>query len=149
MTQLPIKPDDLGLKYTMTTPCSNCPFRDDRPFYLRPGRAQEIIDSMLVQDGSFSCHKTTEFDDEGTRVSIGNETHCAGILILLAKTDHLWDSLITRIAAMVGAFDPKRLHLTAPVYNTIEAFIEGVTFGKSKERRTKTRKKPRATGSAG
>lgn len=129
------------MKFTLTTPCDNCPFRSDITFHLRPGRAEEIVDSMLHQDQVFSCHKTTEFDEQAERVNLGNEIHCAGILILLAKTDHLWDSYLIRLAALTGMFDPKNLHLTAPVYGTIEAFIEGVTFGNGNP----AKKKPRST----
>lgn len=39
-----------------TRPCSNCPFRTDKPFYLPIERKLEIANNVLA-DGFFPCHK--------------------------------------------------------------------------------------------
>lgn len=51
----------------MKEPCSNCPFRSDRPFRgLNRDRAEEIV-KTLHADGGFHCHKTNKYDEETGR----------------------------------------------------------------------------------
>lgn len=72
------------MKYELTKPCNNCPFRSDKLFPLKPGRVKEILDS-LMRRGEFPCHKTTQHDDDGNYVKTETEQHCVGVLILLEK----------------------------------------------------------------
>lgn len=48
------------MKFEMTSPCENCPFRTDKPFFLGPERAREIADALFA-DKTFSCHKTVDY----------------------------------------------------------------------------------------
>lgn len=97
-------------------PCSSCPFRSDKPGYLTPERAREIVAS-----DNFSCHKTVDYDEEGE----GRVTHksltCAGFAILCELTNH--PSQMMRIAERLGLYDRRRLNMQAPVHRTVAAFI--------------------------
>lgn len=62
-------------------PCSNCPFRNDRPEqkgWLGAERMQEIIEMTVEGDKSFFCHKTTHLPQKARKV-------CAGALLLESK----------------------------------------------------------------
>jgi hypothetical protein len=73
--------------WSMTTPCNNCPFRNDKPpFGLRPGRVREI--AVALERTTFTCHKTTvhnDDDDDPGMIDGPNARHCAGALILMEK----------------------------------------------------------------
>lgn len=92
------------MDYSMTDPCSRCPFRSDRIFPLMPGRMRGIVEA-----GSFPCHKTLDEDGEAGESSLS----CAGLMILLEKEDRP-NQIRTK------------LNMNAPVYDTIEECIEGV-----------------------
>jgi hypothetical protein len=107
--------------YGMTTPCAQCPFRNDIPAYLTPERVVEI-DAALVQS-EFHCHKTTEHDDEsGEAVNSGKEIHCAGALILLEKMER--PSQMMRIAERLGMYDRTKLDMAAPVFESFDEMVE-------------------------
>jgi hypothetical protein len=107
--------------WSMTTPCNNCPFRNDKPpFGLRPGRVREI--AVALERTTFTCHKTTvhnDDDDDPGMIDGPNARHCAGALILMEKNGS--SSQMMRIAERLGLYDPKRLDLDAPVYDDWEA----------------------------
>ncbi len=112
------------MKYTRKSPCSNCPFRSDRPFHLRPGRVREIEHSL--DRGEFPCHKTVDYDqDEDTTTTTGNEqeVHCAGALILLEKLER--PSQMMRICERIGLYDRRKLDMNAPVYDDFEQMERG------------------------
>ncbi len=113
------------MKFDLTQPCSECPFRTDcLQGWLGKSRAAEIADS--IKNGStFPCHKTTEFDDEGESIGVG-EQHCAGALILLDKSvpNGTGSSNILRIAMRLRIFDPDKLKIDAPVFATFEEFVD-------------------------
>lgn len=69
-------------------PCKHCPFRNDVTPYLHPERAAEIAYAALNQYSSFSCHKTTEYDnesEEGDMMVTERSKECAGFLTLRAQ----------------------------------------------------------------
>lgn len=70
----------------MHKPCKHCPFRNDVTPYLHPDRAAEIAYAAQNPYNDFSCHKTTEYDDdcEDTVVTEQSKT-CAGFLTLRAQ----------------------------------------------------------------
>jgi hypothetical protein len=106
--------------FGMTTPCDNCPFRNDIRPYLTRGRVREIVQSL--DRSSFPCHKTTTFDDEGEAVRTDKEMHCAGALILQEKMERPGQML--RIGERLGLYDRRKLDMAAPVFDTFDAMIE-------------------------
>ena len=96
------------MRYDMTRPCSNCPFRSDKRFPLARGRVVEIING-----GSFPCHKTTTAGGADGQ----DEVACAGLLILLEKENV--PNQMMRIAERVGMYDRRKLEMDAPVYDSI------------------------------
>lgn len=121
--------------YDLVRPCSNCPFRQDKPFYLDPERAEEIADS-LRRGAEFHCHKTVHYEEErwdeyegeeGMEAyynPLGDEQHCAGALIIMEKNGE--SSQMMRIAERLGVYDRKKLDMESPVYASLEEFIDAM-----------------------
>lgn len=110
--------------YGLTTPCHDCPFRNDiRPF-IRSERVWEIQEGLVR--GEFPCHKTTEHrdDEEGEPeyVPTDGEIHCAGALILMEKLGE--SSQMMRISERLGLYDRTKLNMAAPVYDSWEEMYE-------------------------
>lgn len=109
---------EMGFK--LRRPCAKCPFRTDcMPEWLNRGRAAEIANSITKEQQAFQCHETTEVGGADP----GGEQHCAGALILLEKSG-VGFGQVARIAGRMGVFDPEKLDLEAPVFDTISAFVE-------------------------
>ena len=100
------------MKFDLVRPCAHCPFRSDRPFGLRRGRCEEIADALYRRDLTFSCHETMK--QPAT-------SHCAGALILHEKLGR--PNWRIRFAHQLGLFAPSRLHLDAPVVDSVAEFI--------------------------
>ena len=120
------------MKFDMTKPCEDCPFRSNKPFYLAPRRAREIADA-LRRDQSFTCHKTIDYgaaeNSEGEtdlehRPYDPSEQHCAGATIVLWRmgAPNQW----MRLAGRLGLFDPGKLDMQAPVYEDLDAFVDAI-----------------------
>jgi len=76
------------VKYDLKKPCPECPFREEggNPVRLRLGRVIEIHNTVANwHGGSFPCHKTVTYDDDGTHVRNENEQHCAGAIAYALK----------------------------------------------------------------
>lgn len=109
---------DLGFK--LRRPCTNCPFRTDcLEHWLSRGRAQEIANSITHEQAPFQCHETTEVGGADP----GKEQQCAGASILLEKTG-IGPGQYARVAERLGFFEPEKLDLQAPVFDTVRDFIE-------------------------
>ena len=110
--------------YCKTTPCADCPFRNDRPGYLTRARVRDM--ERGLDRGEFPCHKTTvpevEGDGEGARVATADSLHCAGALILMEKLER--SSQMMRIAERLGMYDASKLDMDAPVYDSFDEMIE-------------------------
>jgi len=115
------------MNMTMTRPCDNCPFRTDVTPYIRGDRAAEIADAITRRQGTFSCHKTIDHDDEEDDEAAGNhipskdEQHCAGALIMLEHMEQ--PNQLMRIYERLQAYDRSKLDMAAPVYTSARAFI--------------------------
>lgn len=110
------------MKFDLTAPCGNCPFRTDITFYLDTERVEEICDS-LTSGGTFSCHKTNSFDEDGGGAIETRKTqHCAGALILLEKMEQ--PNQMMRIGERVEFYDRTKLKMDAPVFGDAESMIE-------------------------
>lgn len=118
------------MAYDLRRPCAKCPFRTDIKPYIRHGRALEIAAGL--ERGEFTCHQTTvdSEDDEGEceRVDGPDAQHCAGALIMLEAEGH--PSQMMRIAERLRGkdggpmYDPSKLDMTAPVYQSRDEFID-------------------------
>lgn len=114
------------MRFDMIRPCANCPWRTDTTLFLRPERVKEILEAVVNGGNTFACHETTrdswEETDEGAVYSPQpDEQHCAGALILLKKLripHHM-----TRLAQRLGIYDPSRLDMGAPVFETPGAML--------------------------
>lgn len=109
-----------GSIYTLTEPCANCPFRIDRPFYLGRERRQEIADD-LEGGATFYCHKTLDYNDEGSEVTSRSRA-CAGSLIAMEKDEA--PNQIMRIAERLGLYDRTKLNMDAPVVDSLQDFAD-------------------------
>jgi hypothetical protein len=99
------------MKYTMTTPCDDCPFLKKTAHGFTIRRLEEFA------SGSFHCHKTgdeVEDDNGGTEFVANDESQvCAGALIFLEKRKT--SSQMMRIAERLGLYDHTKLNMKAPV----------------------------------
>lgn len=113
------------MNFNMITPCPDCPFRNDRPGFLHPLRAQHIIRDLTTRQQTFACHKTTVSvqDGEGHSEPLhGPKTqHCAGATILLEKIGR--PNQMMRWMGRLGGYDPETLDMAAPVFDTPAQFI--------------------------
>ena len=117
--------------YGLTTPCPECPFRTDIRPYLRPGRVREIEQGLV--HGEFFCHKTTVLNDDDEYAETGKEMHCAGALILLEKLGR--PSQMMRICERVNLYDPSKLDMGAPVFDSFEEMIKAQSRPTRRRRR--------------
>jgi hypothetical protein len=115
------------MNYDLVRPCDNCPFRSDKPFFFSRERAEEIADGITRQQRTFTCHKTTvacgEDEEFGGMKDGPNAQHCAGAMILLEKLAQ--PNQMMRIAERLGMYDRTKLDMDAPVYDSVEEFIDG------------------------
>lgn len=97
------------MKYDLTVPCDNCPFRRVGGIRLRPGRVEEVAAYATDRQGAmFACHKTArqrdeEASEDDTRVHNAKSQHCAGALIFAFKQGTM--NQAARMAERIGFFD--------------------------------------------
>ena len=93
------------MKFDLRKACSNCPFKKDSlNGWLGEARAREIVHSITAQQGTFSCHKTTEYDDEtGDNRETDSSQHCAGAMIFLEYLEK--PNQLMRISERLGGYD--------------------------------------------
>ena len=117
---------DLHMNFNLIKPCVDCPFRNDIAFFLSEERRREIANHLL-SDGTFECHKTTkgEWDDDWNYQTAGEESHCAGALITMLKSKKLEANWLLRFAAGRGLLDLDSLDRSAPVFDTLDLFVQG------------------------
>lgn len=125
-------------------PCDHCPFRIDRPPFIRPERGSEIL-AALRNGGTFSCHRTVDYDaidedeeldEDGNERPIAGagEEFCAGALVLLERTGGAERNQMVRIEERLGRLDLSKLDLGAPVASSFAewiAYLEGREAEKS------------------
>ena len=108
------------MKYNLKRPCAKCPFRTDIPAYLRPERAQEIVNALVTSE--FPCHETIDYSDDSDGRETAKTAHCAGALIMLEHMEQ--PSQMMRICERLGFYDRTKLDMNAPVFTDAEDFIE-------------------------
>lgn len=116
------------MNYSMKTPCDGCPFlKGHGAIRLDKGRAKAIAEMMVQpQGGTFPCHKTTAFDDDGDHVARREEVHCAGALIFAEKNGV--GTQMMRIAERLGIYDARALMTDNPavkdVFDSVKEMVK-------------------------
>lgn len=117
------------MKFDLKKPCNNCPFtHTSMKGWLGEARAEEIIESLLVRDESFPCHKTIDYDrmddddEDDSWVPTGEEQHCAGATIMLLKME--MPNQMMRIMGRLGYLKEENIDMDAPVFDDDHDFIE-------------------------
>lgn len=109
------------MKFELKKPCKRCPFRNDIQAYLSRDRVEDILDSIIGHQGTFSCHEHNDFTDDGV-VEGKRAQHCAGALIFLEHLEK--PNQMMRIAERVGMYDRTKLQMDAPVFDNESDFID-------------------------
>lgn len=114
------------MHFDLRTPCKTCPFVSGRFYGLQPERVREILEGILDQGMTFTCHNAvhgeTIEDEDGHETGYKpglKDQHCAGALILIVKTKTV--HRMTAIAKALKIYDPTTLDLEAPVFASAEA----------------------------
>lgn len=102
------------MQFDLKTPCKDCPFLKHKSF-LSADRAEEIADYTVEDDVVFQCHKTLE--------SKKGEQACAGALIMAERRGRKGNLL--QIAQRLGFYDPAKLDMDAPIYETTQEMRDG------------------------
>jgi hypothetical protein len=127
------------VKFSMTVPCGNCPFRKTGGIRLHPSRAREIGKMMLHPGGGmFPCHKSVDYEkadpDSGDHAPTPGEVHCAGALIFAEKNGNATQMM--RISERFGDYDHRKLtdESTAMVFDSLSEMVaaQGKRMAKSK-----------------
>lgn len=101
------QPRDLTA-YTMTTPCSECPFLKANREFFSLQRLREFADH-----GTFPCHKSAELQDDVGYVAEDGSVACAGALIFNEK--HNRPNQMMRVCERIGMYDRSKLNMKAKV----------------------------------
>lgn len=106
------------MKYTMKTPCKECPFLKGSP--LNMTLPKKRLHGFAI--GEFVCHKSAELREpdeetgEGggfTARADGESVHCAGMLITLERLNR--PTQMMRVAERLGLYDRSKLDMSADV----------------------------------
>lgn len=96
------------MHYTMTEPCTACPFLKE---FRRGFTMRRLFEHA---SGEFACHKTCDVDEEtGDFVPTKDSVHCAGALIFLERRKQSHQMM--RIRERLGLYDRRKLNMKAPV----------------------------------
>ncbi len=116
-------------RFNLRRPCAHCPFRTDRPGFLRRESAATIIDMLVRKDGTFACHETTVSSerDDGEMVVTDKSEHCAGATIMLEHMER--PNQMMRICERLRMYDRTKLDMKAPVFKHGRDFIRHHTEG--------------------
>lgn len=93
------------MKYTMTSPCEDCPF-------LKKMIGFSLLRLNQFAQCAFPCHKTAS-NIKGQFHANEKSVHCAGALIFLEKRE--MPNQMMRIAERLGMYDHTKLNMEADV----------------------------------
>lgn len=107
------------MQFKLNAPCKSCPFKKDTlKGWLGESRAEDLVKSIIHEEKTFSCHKTTGV--------LGNEPKdtqmCAGALLLILK--ELPGHRMLRIAEHFNMLDTSEVRGKDLVFDTAEDFIK-------------------------
>ena len=124
------------MRFDLTRPCGNCPFRSDRPFHLNPERVRGILGGdrhgQWWPAESFPCHKSIIYTDDGETITPDSAQQCAGVMGILHRENR--PNTAMQLAERLGLWSPKSLDQTAPFYESTAAAIRG-QFSPARKRR--------------
>lgn len=118
------------MRFDLTAPCADCPFRADKPFPLKADRVREILGDPRRPRGqwwpadSFVCHRTVDYDCDDGHVTSKSQ-QCAGVMIILHREGRYNQAM--QLAERFGLWNPDRLDMAAPVYFSTQDAINGCT----------------------
>lgn len=124
------------MRFDLTSPCGDCPFRSDKPFHLSPERVRQILGGgdHWWPAASFPCHRTIIYgdDENGDTTTIPpSAQQCAGVMAILHRENRPNDAM--QVVERWGLWNPAALDPTAPFYASTEDAIRGqeamVRFG--------------------
>ena len=99
------------MKYTMTSPCDQCPFLTKMKRGFTLARLKEFASNQ------FPCHQTASAveDEDGFAEyrANANSVHCAGALIFNEKRGNA--NQMMRICERIGIYDASKLNMKADV----------------------------------
>lgn len=108
------------MKFKIKKPCELCPFRSDCHPYL--GRADQIAEQMEDDHNWFACHETTGVKS-GRRVKAANQSHCAGLMLVLWRMRR--PNIAMRLALVANMITVQELEKKdAPVFGSLDEFRE-------------------------
>lgn len=128
------------MKWDLKTPCKNCPFantKDGIKFQSRQ-RAADIEESAYRN--GFPCHLSADYDedeDDGGFVFGDNTQHCAGALIMFFKDGYDGNVPFEQLSDKEQDRIRARLNMDAPVYDSVEDFLNASTEKRRPKRRRK------------
>lgn len=127
------------MKYTQTSPCSNCPFLKEGGIRLHRERAYEIANYMLSTQGKeFACHKTTvDSDDDNGKAVTSESLHCAGALIFAEKNGNATQMM--RICERIGMYDRHNLKNQDRVFNNLDQMLDAQLDAPPKRKRRRSK----------
>lgn len=124
------------MKFDLKTPCKNCPFSNTRTRirFVSRERAEEIEESAYRN--GFPCHlsadDTSDDDEEGGFVFGENTQHCVGALLMHLKDDESGNIPFCNLDEDEQERIKERINWNAPVFESVEAFINANTERKRK-----------------
>jgi len=111
------------MEFDLTSPCDDCPFRNDGKGIRWLGRARAVEIVGALERSTFSCHKTDSDpdDDDDSKDNVTTE-HCAGALIML---EHMGKpGQMIRIAERLQLYDRRNMNMNSPVFKCGDEFVE-------------------------
>lgn len=81
-----------------------------------------LVRQFFKEERLFACHKTVSYPDEEDHGPWPEESQCAGAAIMSIKSNQ--SHWLLRLAAGEGLFDPARLNMSSPVYESQEALLQ-------------------------
>jgi len=107
--------------YYCKKPCKNCPFRNDVKPYLTNEFAEELAYSTQNPYNSFSCHKTTEYDEDTEDMEVTKYSkECAGFITMqiIENWEHItpegfkpnYDIVYDGVWDMINAYEEREVN---------------------------------------
>jgi hypothetical protein len=110
------------MKFNLTRPCKDCPFRTDCPTGWLGRSAERIAAELTREDKTFACHKTTGVETPWLAPP-ADDSQCAGALLMLQQANKLHDNWRFRLAQQMKILDMSKLKTNIPVFESPEAFV--------------------------
>jgi hypothetical protein len=110
------------MKFNLTKPCKDCPFRKDTLKGWLGRAAERIASDITTENKTFPCHKTTGVET-GFPGRPEDDSQCAGALLMLQQASQLNDNWRFRLAQGLELLDMSKLKTNIPVFDSPQAFI--------------------------